>query len=368
MQVRRVFKLSTFIMSMILCFISCEASGQNIGRDRYCFHHRHYNKGGVCLLSSYGFVLEFANSTSDEIAPFDNFDMMEKYLTYHSTLEPVQQLSADYLRNNSKSGEAVVSKAINGYCIPRHWSGYIQVQNFHEWLRSKTDWCDNIEIVDRVTVTPGSENLMPRISQYLLHNTDKNTQYDYAAVICFTTPNSGPHSVFLGYDGSFFIRDVNFTDRFYDNKASFDFTLDKTDRLFEYMIFKIKRDAQQNKGMWKPIFAKNLGGTLTNENKWVRTSHPVKIKHLRFDHCKNVGLDRTIYYTSFMLKSPTHPGLEVEIANYFGKGYIRVNNEWKCIGQKVRGSIYEYDLGQIATDLYIDLYHQNADFSAFTYQ
>lgn len=351
-----------------MCFMSCNANGQHIGRDRYCFHHRHYNEGGVCLLSSYGFVLEFANSTVDEIASFDNFDMMEKYLTYHSTLEPVQQLSADYLCNYQKEGEEVVSQAINGYCMARHWSGYIQVQNFHEWLRTKTNWCDNIEIVDRVTISPGSDNLMNRISQYLLHNTDKDAQYDYAAVICFTIPNSGNHSVFLGYDGTFFIRDVNFTDRFYDNKASFDFTLDKSDRLFEYMIFKIKRNARQNRGMWKPVLTKNLGGILTNENKWMKTSNPIKIKHLRFDHSKNVGIDGTIYYTSFVLKSPSHPGLEVEIANYFPKGHIRVNCEWKSIGQKVKGAIYEYDLEQIAKDLYVDLYHQNADFSAFSFQ
>jgi len=133
------------------------------------------------------------------------------------------------------------------------------------------------------------------------------------------------------------------------------------------MIFKIKRNAQ-HKGMWNPILPKNLGGTLTNENKWMKTSHPIKIQHFRFDHSKNVGIDGTIYYTSFVLKSPSHPDLEVEIANYFPKGHIRVNNEWKSIGQKVRDAIYEYDLGQIAKDLYIDHYHQNADFSAFFFQ
>jgi len=59
--------------------------------------------------------------------------------------------------------------SFNGYCMARHWSGYIQVQNFHEWLRTKTNWCDNIEIVDRVIICPGSDNLMKRISQYICY-------------------------------------------------------------------------------------------------------------------------------------------------------------------------------------------------------
>ena len=88
-------------------------------RDRNSFHHRHYNLGGVCLLSSYGFMLEYSNSTNSVISPFDNYDVMSKYLKFHNTLESVEQLSKSDIIHNTLQSERIISKAINNYCIAR---------------------------------------------------------------------------------------------------------------------------------------------------------------------------------------------------------------------------------------------------------
>lgn len=350
------------VLAAVLTGIAVQAATP---RSRYCFHHRHHNKGGVCLLSSYGFILEYANSSADTPAPFDNFSMMEIYMTYHNTLEPVPYLSAESIRKNQLEDEQKISKAINGYCGARRWSGYIQIENFHNWLKQNSDWCTDIDIVERRRDQSRDGSLFRRLSGYLEQNANPNAEYDYVALICFDTESS-PHSVLLGYDGSYFMRDVNFSDKFADSTASFGFKPTDSDRLFEYLVFKVRRkDTAPTR--WKSLNYSMLPGTPTGVNRYSKTVGNIKMKHLRFDHTSKNGPDGTIYYTGFILKSRSNPGLTVEVANYFDASFLRVNDQWRQLGMKVCGNVYEYDLEQLAPDLYIDLVHPNVDFSAFRY-
>lgn len=85
MHLKTIWMIALMLLSMDAYAVA--------NRDRNSFHHRHYNLGGVCLLSSYGFMLEYSNSTNSVISPFDNYDVMSKYLKFHNTLESVEQLS-----------------------------------------------------------------------------------------------------------------------------------------------------------------------------------------------------------------------------------------------------------------------------------
>lgn len=123
------------------------APGQYVPRDRRAFHRAYFNEGGVCILGAYCLLLDYANSTANTIPDFDSYDVMAEYMRYQNTLEPTGQLSAQYIRDNHREGERTVSKAINGYCMARGWSGLLQVNNFHKWLATQQPWAEHIDIV-----------------------------------------------------------------------------------------------------------------------------------------------------------------------------------------------------------------------------
>lgn len=355
MHLKTIWMIALMLLSMDAYAVA--------NRDRNSFHHRHYNLGGVCLLSSYGFMLEYSNSTNSVISPFDNYDVMSKYLKFHNTLESVEQLSKSDIIHNTLQSERIISKAINNYCIARKWSGYKQIQNYHDWLTKNSNWTNNLEIVEYVNSNNVSCDISARLASFLKQNPNKDAQYDYAALICYQT-GSGPHSVFIGYDNDFFIRDVNFHNYFTGEKASFDFIFGKDNRISEYLLFKVKRVIYNNQSKWNRLSEVSIiwGNQIGNGYKSVTNKIPVK--HIRLDVTRPIGVDGTKYYTEITLKSISNPAISVIIGNYHNDGNLIINDKWEKIGMRCAEKnrvIFEYDLSQIATDLIITAIQNNTD-------
>ena len=67
----------------------------------------------------------------------------------------------------------------------------------------------------------------------------EDAQVFWGALILYLA-GKGAHTVFLGYDGDFFMRDSNYS-RETGNKASFDFTFNANSPITEYMLCKIHK-------------------------------------------------------------------------------------------------------------------------------
>lgn len=197
-------------------------------------------KGGNCLLSSYAFLLEYAGVFESGGSIRDVYDVFAAYLRFHNTLEPVECLTAQQIKEQGKEGEQKVGKAINSYCHAHgHIAGYQQIKAFHQWLTEQGLIAD-IEIVSIMPSIgePRSKpiaNVYQTVSSFLMQNDD---QAYYGALILYLA-GYGAHTVFLGYDGDFFIRDSNYSS-VKGNSASFDFTFNAESPITEYMLFKIK--------------------------------------------------------------------------------------------------------------------------------
>lgn len=244
----------------------------------------------------------------------------------------------------------------------------MQIRNFHQWLKTHSRWSSNLEIVEMGKAGELPENIKARLIRYLRRNADKNALYDYAALICYKT-KSGSHSVFMGYDSDFFIRDVNFYDRYTDSTASFDYSFnDDSNRIFEYLLFKVVRPVSGKPGKWKRPTQSRLRAIRTEANNKYILSAGIPVKSIKMDFSSQCGKDGTVYYTEIFLKSKSNPSLHIEIGNYFGGGQLRINGKIEMIGLRRHGSVFEYDLKQIAPDLEIVAYQPNFDFSKLQYQ
>lgn len=195
--------------------------------------------GGTCLLASYAFLLEYAGVFQSNESIKGVYDVYAKYLEFHNTLEPTQCLSAEQIRLSGREAEKMIGKAINSYCFAYgHVAGYQQIKSFHQWLINNSV-ISNVEILSVMPPVgaPRSEpitDVYQTISDFLKK---RNDQEYYGALILYLA-GEGAHTVFLGYDGDFFIRDSNYSHET-GNNASFDFTFNPPSPITEYMLFRI---------------------------------------------------------------------------------------------------------------------------------
>ena len=200
-------------------------------------------QGGTCLLASYAFLLEFAGVFQSNSLIRSVYDVFAKYLEYHNTLEPTQCLSAEQIRLSGKDTERMIGKTINSYCFAHgHIAGYQQIKNFHQWLADKSI----ISGIEILSVMPpiGESRSKPITDAYQTIKdllVKENGQEYYGTLILYLT-GKGAHTVFLGYDGDFFIRDSNCSHET-GNTPSFDFTFIPLFPITEYMLFKIQVEA-----------------------------------------------------------------------------------------------------------------------------
>lgn len=344
-------------------------------RNRYAFHHSYYNTGGACLLASYASMIEWANSYPKHIWGFDNYDVFAKYLVFHNSLEPVSLITASQFRNNNKDNEEKLSKAINGYCISRNWSGYVQVENFHNWLKSNSNWVNGIEIVDRLNLENRSQpiaNSYDKLLAYFKNNTLPG-KYDYVALVIIGT-TSGPHSILLGYDAEgHFLKDPNYTDKLFDpNNASFGFSYSKSAVIYEALVFRVKRAINivdnTNVGSWYSVTDSQLGNSGVADDKFIIAKNKHFVKKIRLDMSAKVGKDGTNAYTVVRLSSASNPNTYVQLGHFYSNGMIRINGKYFWGGTRIRDSIYEFDLSSFASDFYISHYQPNFNLSLMQIQ
>lgn len=198
-------------------------------------------KGGVCLLASYAFLLEYAGVFDSGETIREVNDVFAAYLRFHNTLEPIVCLTTEQIKEQGSQAERIVGKAINTYCHAHgHIAGYQQIKEFHQWLVTQ-GLITNIEIVS-IMPPKGEPRSMPikdayqTISSFLMK---ENDQEYYGALILYLA-GYGAHTVFLGFDGDFFIRDCNYS-CVMGNLASFDFAFNTDSPITEYMLFKIHK-------------------------------------------------------------------------------------------------------------------------------
>lgn len=345
-------------------------------RDRRAFHRAYFNEGGVCILASYCLLLDYANSTANIIPEFDSYDVMSEYMRFQNTLEPVRQLSAPYLRSNHREGEQIVSKAINGYCIARGWSGLIQVKNFHNWLSNNKDWTKHIEIVERGLDRVGRLNSTPQplpyayptLKETLSRNADDSGDYDYAAiVIYFVEEASSFHAIFLGCDkNGFFMRGPNFFDKFTDTTCDFDFRFTPDAPIAEYIIMKIKRpDRSEDYDRWK-TFNSVAFHSDTKVSGDMKLNNPIPVRSLKVDPKKRVGNKNL--FASVLMSSKSDPSFTVKFSYAYADKTININEKMGWGGRITSDGLVEYDLMQICPDLQIVSYTPGFDFDNFCYQ
>lgn len=199
-------------------------------------------RSGTCLLASYAFLLEYAGVFQSNSSIRGVYDVFAEYLRFHNTLEPIECFSAEQIKTMGVEAERMIGKAINSYCITNgHIAGYQQIKNFHQWLTNR----GTISHIDIITVMPPVDKPRSRpivdayktISDFLKKK--EEARYYFGALILYLA-GQGAHTVFLGYDGDFFIRDSNYH-REMGNYASFDFTFNAQSPITEFMIFKIQK-------------------------------------------------------------------------------------------------------------------------------
>lgn len=350
--------------------------GPRTARDRRAFHRAYFNEGGVCILAAYCLLLDYANSTDNTIPDFDSYDVMSEYLRFQNTLEPTRQLTAPYIRANHRDGEKVVSKAINGYCMARGWSGLIQVGNFHRWLSGQKPWAEHVEIVerglDRVGKLNNTREPLPyaysTLSNTLKQNADENQEYDYAALLLYYVESaSSYHAIFLGYDkDGFFMRGPNYYDKFVDTTCDFDFRFTPDAPIVEYIIMRIKRPEKgKDTARWKGYNASTFRTKTTgaSQNELV---NPIPIKSMRVDpkNCKTNPHVAAL----LTMRSKSNPDFEVVFHYGIEEKGIKVNGQLGWGGRVTPDGLIEYDLRQICPDLEIVSYGNGFNFNNFSYQ
>lgn len=198
-------------------------------------------KGGICLLASYSFILEYAGVFHSSNRITSAYYVFEEYLLFHNTLDKIQCISANDIEKDKIREEGRIGDAINVYCQSNgNIAGYQQIARFHDYLKKKR-LIQNIEIID-IQPPTGADRSKPIsnaydfLEKYLQNDANGST---YAVLILYqSTSNRKFHTVFLGYDGDFFIRDSN-DSQVSGNTASFGFTFDRNSIIYEYMVFKI---------------------------------------------------------------------------------------------------------------------------------
>lgn len=339
-------------------------SQSNRVRDRLAFHRAYFNEGGVCILSAYCLLLEYANSTDAIIPSFDSYDVMSEYLKYHNSLEPLQLKSASYIRDNHKAGEKYVSDAINGYCMSRGWSGLIQLVNFHDWLAVHQDYARHVEVAEhgirRLGKMGNTNQGLPfayeRISHFMMANSDPAGDYDHAAVIVYYVPEvSSYHAVFLGYDkDGYFMRGPNFYDKFTDNVCDFGFRFGKDAQVVDYLVMKIKRPTgEELKSGWKYLANTSaVSGAL---------KVPVGVKSVRINPSSQNG-------GTLRMVSKSNPSFVVELSPKLETKHIRVNGLVSQHGRLTSNGMVEFDMQQICPDLQIVSYTSDFNIKDVRYQ
>ena len=196
--------------------------------------------GGTCLLSSYAFLLEYAGVFQQGNGIASVYDVFTAYMRFHNTLEPIECFTVEEIRQDRKEKERAVGKLINTYCHTHgHIAGYQQIRRFHKWLLDE-GVLSGIEIVtvkpplgrDRSKPIPNAYSIL---SGYLRKGGGPSY---YGALILFLA-GKGAHTVFLGHDGDFFIRDSNYS-CVTGNTASFGFSFNEHSPITEYMVFRIR--------------------------------------------------------------------------------------------------------------------------------
>lgn len=198
-------------------------------------------RGGTCLLASYAFLLEYAGVFWSNISIRGVYDVFAEYLRFHNMLEYIECFSAEQIEAMGIEAERMIGKAINSYCFAHgHIAGYQQIKDFHQWLTGR----GIISHIDIITVMPpvGKRRSKPIVNAYksLSAFLMKDDGRDYFGALILYLAGKGAHTVFLGYDGDFFIRDSNYN-REMGNYASFDITFNAQCPITEYMIFKIRK-------------------------------------------------------------------------------------------------------------------------------
>ena len=196
-------------------------------------------RGGTCLLASYAFLLEYAGVFQAGGPISDVYDVLAAYLRFHNTLEPITCITDGQIKSQGVEAERMIGKAINQYCFSHgHVAGYQQIKSFHQWLTAE-GLISNIEVVS-VMPPVGKLRSKPLTDAYqtLSNFLKKGDNREYYGALILYLAGKGAHTVFLGYDGDFFIRDSNFS-RETGNAASFDFTFNAQSPITEYMLFKI---------------------------------------------------------------------------------------------------------------------------------
>lgn len=345
-------------------------------RDRNAFHRAYFNEGGVCILAAYCLLLDYANSTANIIPDFDSYDVMSEYLRFHNTFEPVQQLSGANIRTNHREGERAVSKAINGYCMARGWSGLIQVANFHNWLGKNKPWAEHIEIVERGLDRIGKLNntqeplsyAYPTLTEVLSRNTDDNGDYDYAAILIYYVESaSSYHAIFLGCDkNGYFMRGPNFFDKFIDTTCDFDFKFTPDAPITEYIIMKIKRPSRSDDiDGWKTFNSSAFHSDQTDA-KDRKLTNPIPVRSIKVDPRNKVNNKNL--YASVSMASKSDPSFTVVFSYSTQEKSIKVNGKLGWGGRTTPNGLIEYDLQQICPDLQIISYTPGFDFNNFYYQ
>ena len=196
--------------------------------------------GGTCLLSSYAFLLEYAGVFQQGNGIGSVYDVFAAYMRFHHTLEPIECFSAEEIQQDRKEKERAVGKLINTYCHTHgRIAGYQQIRRFHNWLMDE----GIISGIEIVTVMPplGENRSKPIPAAYSTlggYLRQGSGRCYYGALILFLA-GKGAHTVFLGYDGDFFIRDSNYP-LVMGNAASFDFSFNEHSPITEYMVFRIR--------------------------------------------------------------------------------------------------------------------------------
>lgn len=252
-------------------------------------------QGGVCLLASYAFLLEYAGVFSMPVPMSSVYDVLSNYTLFHSTLVPVGDCySAQEIENEKFYRESSICGLINGYCKTHEdIAGYQQIAAFHNFLVSNHIIPNWIEIVD-VQPPKGQDRSNPIsdaydvLSGYLEHESEDSV---YAALILYLAPG-GAHTVFLGFDGNFFIRDSNYTHETGES-ASFGFSFNEQSMITEYMVFRIKKKVNQS--LSPDSFSSNFGTDKWTVNCWydnfVINNHGMKLVAKGEEGIKKVVFD-----------------------------------------------------------------------------
>ena len=218
-----------------VCLKKIMMTSRNVLKSDYKQH------GGTCLLASYAFLLEYAGIFQSGGPIRTVYDVFAAYLRFHNTLEPIVCLTAEQIKGQGREAEKLIGKAINAYCHTHgHIAGYQQIKEFHQWLTTQ----GLISNIDVMSIMPpkGEPRSKPINDVYKTISSSlmKENDQEYIGALILYLTGKGAHTVFLGFDGDFFIRDSNYS-RETGNKASFNFTFNASSPITEFMLFSIHK-------------------------------------------------------------------------------------------------------------------------------